>query len=102
MLFKSSENVGIFYADDGWMLGYKSGGTVLLKAWQLDCSQQVFHSRFKAGKHVTHNDTFVFPCIYNISEYLLTVQVNVSDNINNGLGLHINGPCFTSIPLVQG
>jgi hypothetical protein len=83
MLFKSSEYVGIFYAKDGWMLGYKSGGTVLIKAWKLDCSQQVFYNRFKAGKHVTHNDTFVFPCSYNISEYLLTVQVNVFENVIN-------------------
>ena len=65
------------------MLGYKSGGTVLIKAWKLDCSQQVFYNRFKAGKHVTHNDTFVFPCSYNISEYLLTVQVNVFENVIN-------------------
>lgn len=66
---------GVFAAKDGYKLGYYMEGVVNILAWNIECSQQVFHKTITVGDNIIHDDVIQFPCPYDLSNYLISIQV---------------------------
>ncbi|CAC5394542.1 unnamed protein product [Mytilus coruscus] len=76
---------GVFAAKDGYKLGYYLEGVVNILAWNIECSQQVFHKTITVGDSLIHDDVIQFPCPYDLSNYLISVQFKTPEiDIPNG------------------
>ncbi|CAG2216560.1 unnamed protein product [Mytilus edulis] len=92
-------NGGVFSATDGWSLGGKRySGIVDIKAWNFGCQQEVFHHEIVLGKNIDHNGTFQFPCFYDITNHLITVQIKALQNsgANSGMLFYGTGTTMAS------
>ncbi|VDI46413.1 Hypothetical predicted protein [Mytilus galloprovincialis] len=92
-------NGGVFSANDGWLFGGRMlSGIVDIKAWNFGCQQQVFHHEIVLGKNIDHNGTFHFPCFYDITNHLVTVQIKALQNsgANGGMLFYGTGTTMAS------
>ncbi|CAG2203394.1 unnamed protein product [Mytilus edulis] len=89
---------GVFSAIDGWWLRHKQSGAVDIKAWNFGCQQQVYHHVIVLGKNIDHNGTFPFPCFYDITNHLVTVQIKALQNsgANGGMLFYGTGTTMAS------
>ncbi|CAG2203395.1 unnamed protein product [Mytilus edulis] len=89
---------GVFSAVDGWLLGQEHVGIIHIKAWNFGCQQQVYHHEIVLGKNIDHNGTFPFPCFYDITNHLVTVQIKALQNsgANGGMLFYGTGTTMAS------
>ena len=69
---------GVFTAVDGYNLGAEKFGVVKIKAWDLDCSQQVYYNRLTVGREIRHVSQLDLPCVYNVKDYFVSFQVRIT------------------------
>ena len=92
---------GVFFANDGYSLGKQVSGNVHILAWAIDCSQQVFKRTFTVGDGLAHDNNIPFPCPYDLTGYLISVQVSASCFIiqNYQLKILIDSSYFNLMPI---
>ncbi|CAG2205383.1 CSMD [Mytilus edulis] len=77
---------GVFLAADGYKLGNFKSGDVKILAWNIQCSQQVFYKAFEVGD-IDHDDKINFPCSYDWTNFLVSVQYKVHDESSPNGGM---------------
>ena len=78
----------MFGAEDGYSLGGKDGGQVSILAWAIAPAQQVFQRTLTVGDGLVHDSVVTFPCSYDLTNYLIAVQVIMSFcNVHSSTGI---------------
>ncbi|VDI32970.1 Hypothetical predicted protein [Mytilus galloprovincialis] len=78
--------IAVFGASDGWGLFTEdTEGTARILAWKTNKQGRIFHKGFTVSKSSKEESVLRFPRYYDLSNYLISVQVKVPDGDNRNM-----------------